>query len=118
MPRQMTISANDGPGPSGVNAWYSIGLRVSGKGDINDVRWNGPADKARLAPGQKIIAVNGQVFSSDRLRAAIRDAKGKSEPIHLIVQSDTYVSTAEIDYHDGERYPVLERVERNASVSR
>ena len=84
---------------------------LSGEGAINDVRWNSPGDKASLAPGEKIIAVNGQVFSGDRLRAAIRDAKGKPDPIRLIVQSDTYVSNAEIDYHDGERYPALERVE-------
>jgi predicted metalloprotease with PDZ domain len=107
----VTIDANSGPDPSGVNAWYSIGLRVSAKGDISDLRWNGPADKARLAPGQKILAVNGQVYSNDRLRAAIRDAKGNTEPIRLILQSDTYVTTAEIDYHDGERYPALERIE-------
>jgi hypothetical protein len=27
------------------------------------------------------------------------------------MQSDTFVSTADLDYHDGERYPVLQRVE-------
>ena len=95
----------------GVNIWHSIGLIVSGDGNIVDVRWNGPADKVKIVPGAKIIAVNGQIFSGDLLKAAIRDAKGKSEPIHLIVQSDNFVSTADIDYHDGERYPVLERVE-------
>jgi predicted metalloprotease with PDZ domain len=95
----------------GVNAWHSVGLIVSGDANIVDVRWNGPADKAKLVPGSKIIAVNGQAYSVDFLRAAIRDAKGKSEPIHLIVQLDNFVSTADIDYHDGERYPVLERVE-------
>jgi hypothetical protein len=36
--------------------------------------------------------------------------KGKTEPIQLILQSDTLVSNADIDYHDGERCPVLERV--------
>jgi predicted metalloprotease with PDZ domain len=94
-----------------VDAWYSIGVRVDAKGIIQDVRRNGPADKARIAPEDKIIAVNGQIFSGDRLRAAIRNAKGKPEPIHLIVQSDSFVSTMDIDYHEGERYPVLERVE-------
>jgi predicted metalloprotease with PDZ domain len=94
-----------------VDAWYSVGLRVNGDGTIRDVRWNGPADKARLAPGSKIIGVDGQVYSGDLLRQAIREAKGKSEPIHLIVQSDTYLTTADIDYHDGERYPALERVD-------
>ena len=70
-----------------------------------------PGRKGKLAPGYKIIAVNGQAFSGDRLRAAIHDAKGKSEPIHITFQADTFLSTADIDYHDGERYPALERVE-------
>jgi predicted metalloprotease with PDZ domain len=107
--RMMAMAA--GMRGRGVDCWYSLGIRVSGEGAIADVRWNGPADKARLAPGEKIIAVNGQIFSADALRAAIRGAKGGTEPIHLIVQADAFVSNAEIDYHDGERYPVLERVE-------
>jgi predicted metalloprotease with PDZ domain len=108
---ETVITANAGKDATVVNAWYSIGLRVGADGNIKDVHWNGPADKAKLVPGSKIIAVNGQVFSGDLLRAAIRDAKGKSEPIRLIVQLDNFVSTADIDYHHGERYPVLERVE-------
>jgi len=39
------------------------------------------------------------------------EPKENTEPIHLIVQADNFVSSAEIDYHDGERYPVLERSE-------
>jgi len=27
------------------------------------------------------------------------------------VQADSFVSTVELDYHDGERYPALERVD-------
>jgi len=93
-----------------VDTWFSIGVRANSDGTILDVRWNGPADKARLAPGSKIIGVNGQVFSGDLLRAAIREAKGKTDPIHLIVQSESFLTKADIDYHDGERYPALERV--------
>jgi predicted metalloprotease with PDZ domain len=103
------VSARRGGG--GPDCWYSIGLRVGADGAISDVRWNGPADKARLAPGQKILAVNGQIFSSDALKKAIRDAKGSTQAIQMIVQADTAVSNAEIDYHEGERYPALERVE-------
>ncbi len=95
----------------GVNAWYSLGFNASADGTISDVRWNGPADKSRLAPGQKIVAVNGTVFSPDALKAAITGAKGKTEPIHLILQSDTFITTADIDYHDGERYPSLVRTD-------
>jgi predicted metalloprotease with PDZ domain len=94
-----------------LNTWYSLGLRLSSTGAIADVRWNGPADKASLAPGQKIIGVNGKIFSNDTLKAAIQQAKGSTEPIHLILQSDAFLSTADIDYHDGERYPTLQRVD-------
>jgi predicted metalloprotease with PDZ domain len=108
---QSALSASAPGGISTVDAWYSIGLSVGSDGNIQDVRWNSPAANAKLAPGYKIIAVNGQVFSGDRLRAAIHDAKGKSEPIHITLQSDRFLSTADIDYHDGERYPALERIE-------
>ncbi len=96
---------------SAVNAWYSLGIRVSSDGTISDVRWDGPADKAKLSPGQKIFAVNGVVYSSGVLRDAIRHAKGNSEPIHLILQSNQFVSLADIDCHDGERYPALVRID-------
>ena len=76
-----------------MDCWYSIGLRMQSDGSITDVLWNGPADEARLAPGYKIIAVNGHIFSADALREAIRKAKDATEPIHLIVQADCFVST-------------------------
>ncbi len=96
-----------------IDAWYSIGIRVMADGDISDVRWNGPADKAKLFPGQKIIAVNGNIFSGDALKSAIKEAhsNAKTEPIHLILQGDTFVTTADLDYHDGERFPSLVRVD-------
>ncbi|HEY6413856.1 MAG TPA: M61 family peptidase [Edaphobacter sp.] len=108
---EKTMAAAGGPRRGGLNVWYSIGLRVNAEGVISDVRWAGPADKAKLGPGQKIIAVNGHIFSADALKAAIKDAKGKTEPIHFILQSDTFVTMADVDYHDGERYPSLVRVE-------
>ena len=107
---ERTLSSSAGPRRSGLDCWYSLGIRVSSEGQISDVRWNGPADKSRLAPGYKILAVNGSIFSNDALRDAIKGAKGKTEPIHLIVQADTFVSTFDVDYHDGERYPTLERI--------
>jgi len=110
-PSERTMAAAGGRRRGGLDCWYSIGLRINSEGNIADVLWNGPADKAKLAPGEKIIAVDGQIFSNEALRDAIRKAKGSSEPIHLIVQADSFVHTADIDYHDGERYPALERVE-------
>jgi predicted metalloprotease with PDZ domain len=106
-----TIAATGGRRGGGIDAWYSIGIRVNREGEISDLRWNGPADEAKLFPGQKIISVNGNIFSGEALRNAIKEAKGKTEPIHLIVQGDTFVTTADLDYHDGERFPSLVRVD-------
>jgi len=104
------IQAAEGRRGSGIDCWYSIGLSLGADGTIGDVLWNGPADKAGLAPGEKIMAVNDTVYSPDALREAIRDAKGTSKSIRVIVQADSFVSTMQIDYHDGERYPALERI--------
>jgi len=99
------------PGTPQLDVWYSIGIAVGSDGAITDVRVGGPADQAKLAPGEKILAVDGRIYTNDTLRAAIRRAKGATAPITLIVQSDTLVSTVPLNYHDGERYPSLVRVE-------
>jgi predicted metalloprotease with PDZ domain len=111
---ERTIAANS-PRRS-INSWFSIGLRIAPDGSISDVRWNGPADKAGLAPGQKIMGINGHVFSADALRDAIRSAKGSTDPMHLIVQADTFISTRDLDYHDGERFATLERADGTPDI--
>ncbi len=99
----------------GIDVWYSLGFRVTQDGTVGDVRLAGPADKAMLYPGAKILAVNGQAFGADGLKDALNTAidasKGTSTPIHLTVQLESEVTTMDIDYHDGQRYPSLERVE-------
>jgi predicted metalloprotease with PDZ domain len=98
-------------GAPAIDVWYSIGIRVTSDGTLTDIRWDGPADKAKLSPGQKIYAVNGTVFSAEALHSAIRDAKGKPDPIHLILQTGNQVSSVDLDYHLGERYPILTRID-------
>ncbi|HEX9202160.1 MAG TPA: M61 family peptidase, partial [Acidobacteriaceae bacterium] len=108
---ESTVAASGNRRGGGINVWYSLGLRVAADGTITDVRWGGPTDKAKFSPGQKIFAVNGVIFTGDGLKAAVRQAKGKTEPIHFILQTNNFVSLADVDYHDGERYPTLVRVE-------
>ncbi len=98
-----------GRGGPRIDCWYSIGLRLDHSGTIQDVRWGGPADMAQLAPGYRILAVNGKLYSPDVMLQAIRDSKGTTAPMELIVARDSFVSTFHIQYHDGERYPALER---------
>jgi predicted metalloprotease with PDZ domain len=104
----MASASKRHPGP---DVWYSLGLRIKTDGTITDVRWGGPADNAKLAPGQKIIAIDGIIFSADALKAAIKQSLGNTAPIHLILQTDNFVTLADLNYHDGERYPSLQRVE-------
>ncbi|MBB5064143.1 M61 family metallopeptidase [Granulicella mallensis] len=96
---------------SGPNVWYSLGLRLNAEGVIYDVRWGGPADKAKLAPGQKLIAVNGHVLSTDSLHEALVAAKSNTEPIHFLMQTESYIKPIDVDYHDGERFPAMVRVD-------
>jgi predicted metalloprotease with PDZ domain len=112
-----------GRGPAGPNVWYSLGLRLNAEGVISDVRWGSPADKGKLAPGQKLIAVNGRVFSAPAggageegapkgvLHEALVAAKTSAEPIHFLVQTESYIRTVDVDYHDGEKFPAMVRVE-------
>ena len=103
-------------GRMGPDVWYSLGLRLTAEGTLYDVRWASPADKAKLAPGSKIIGVNGQVYTADGLRAAIAAAKGKTEPLHLIIQSDTFLTMVDLPWYEGEKYPFLERVESTPAL--
>lgn len=43
----------------GVNVWYALGLNLDVQGAISDVRIRTPADAAKLAHGEKILAVTG-----------------------------------------------------------
>ena len=95
---------------AGANVWYSLGLHLDAQGAISDVRVGSPGDAAKIAPGEKILAVNGNVYSGDGMKDAVRATK-TGGPMNLIVQNDTHVRTVAIDYHDGERYPHLERID-------
>jgi predicted metalloprotease with PDZ domain len=84
---------------------------VSTKGDITDVLPDGPAFKAGFIPGMGIVSVDGRAFSGEVLKEAIRGAKDGRDPIRLTVKSGPFVKELAVDYHGGERYPRLERVE-------
>jgi len=93
-----------------LDFWSSIGLRVNTDGALTDLTKDGPADKAGLGPGMRLVAVNGRAFTPALLRAAVHDAEGSGPAIELIVENSGFYKVIRIDYHGGERYPVLERV--------
>jgi predicted metalloprotease with PDZ domain len=90
---------------------YSLGLSVSGDGTVRAVLWGSPAFTAGLAPGNKIAAVNGMAFESmDVLTDAITAAHTTNAPIELLLRAGARYRTVSIPYHDGLRYPHLERI--------
>jgi predicted metalloprotease with PDZ domain len=94
-----------------VDAWFSLGLMVNNSSTIDDVRVDSPAFQAGLGPGMKLVAVNGHGYNGDAFKAAIRGAKGTASSIELIVSNDNEFRTVRLDYHGGEEYPQLERVQ-------
>jgi predicted metalloprotease with PDZ domain len=92
------------------NLMFSIGVDIDNKDNsIAGIMWDGPAFKTSLTEGDVILAVNGNAYSAEELRQAIKDAKGTSAPIELIVKSGDRFIVTHIDYHGGLRYPHLER---------
>ncbi len=94
-----------------IDLTQSIGISLGENGRIYDVIYNGPSYKAGIGPGMRITAVNGSVYSPTVLKDAIEAAQATTAPIRLIIANGTEVQTYSVDYHDGIRYPHLERDE-------
>jgi predicted metalloprotease with PDZ domain len=94
---------------------FSLGFLVRDPGGENgdevvDVVPGSPTALAGVAPGMKLVAVNGRKWSPDDLHAAIRRAKTAGEAIELLIENEDFFRTYQVDYHGGERYPHLERI--------
>jgi predicted metalloprotease with PDZ domain len=89
---------------------YSVGFTLSHDANLTSVLWEGPAFKAGLKVGDKLVAVNGIAYDGDKLKEAITEAKGDKAPIELLVKDGDHYRTVQVDYHDGLRYPRLQRI--------
>jgi predicted metalloprotease with PDZ domain len=113
-----TVVYNDTPNtitPSGPEdertSDYTLtaGMTLRKDGTVSDITPEAPAAAAGLAPGMKVIAVNGRRFTTDLLDTAIREAKGGSAPIALLVENTDFFKTYNVSYSGGLRYAHLER---------
>jgi predicted metalloprotease with PDZ domain len=94
---------------------FSLGLIVHNPGgeggdQVAEVIPGSPAALAGIAPGMRLRAVNGRRWTPEILREAIGQSKGKNGAIELLVENEDYFQTCRVEYHDGERYPHLERL--------
>ena len=104
--KYFTNAEKSGP----TNVTYSIGLSIAKDGEIGAVIWDSPAFKAGLDVGTVIQAVNGVGYSGDVMKAAIVTAQTSKEPIRLLVKNGTRYREVPIDYHNGPRYPRLQKI--------
>ena len=89
----------------------SIGLTIAREESrIADVRWDGPAFQAGMAPGGKLIAVNNQAYKPERLADAIKAAQTNKGSIELLVKSGDLYRSYKVAYQGGPKYPHLERI--------
>jgi predicted metalloprotease with PDZ domain len=86
---------------------FSIGASLDKEGKLTEVLWDGPAFRAGLTEGTQVVAVNAQAYSEDGLKDAVR----RKGPLELLVRDKDEFRTVAVDYHDGLRYPRLERIE-------
>lgn len=89
---------------------FSIGVITTSAGRVTEVLWDSPAFNQSVTVGSSIVSVNGVEYSHTAMRRIITDAKTNPAPIELIIRDGTRYRTLSIDYHDGLRYPTLERV--------
>jgi len=75
---------------------------------VIDVVPGSPADRAGLAPGGRIVAVNGRRQGREVLADAI-EATPRRGSVELLVEDADFFRTFVVEYRGGSRYPLLER---------
>lgn len=90
--------------------WYTYGVNIGKDDAITDVREGSPAWQAGMAPGMKIMAVDGQSYSDKVLDYVLKQAEQSTTPTIFIVQQDGWFRTLQVSYHGGPRYPHLVRI--------
>ena len=92
-----------------LNLSYSIGAIVNTDGVVLDVNPELPAARSGLAPGMKIVGINGRSWSAETLHDAVAATNQANSSIELRVDNGGFQETYKVAYRGGERYPHLQR---------
>jgi len=94
----------------GIDLSTSLGLVVAKKGAIKSVTWEGPAFRAGISIGARLVSVGQQAYTDDLLKQAIKTAAVDRQPIELTFEADGVTRSVKIDYFGSLRYPRLEPI--------
>ena len=100
-----------------IDLRYSIGILVQNDGTVLDSAPGMSAYNAGIVPGMRLLAVNGQRFSLAGIEQAVRQSKNGGA-LEFQVANGNFTSLARIDYHDGIKFPQLERNSSKADLLR
>lgn len=96
--------------PSGIDYYDSLGVMLGGDGSVNDIRLGGPADRAKLGPGMKIVGIGDRKWSRELMDEAVQKSSN-SAAIDLLVEDGSHLKRFQLQYFEGPRYLSLTRDE-------
>jgi predicted metalloprotease with PDZ domain len=88
---------------------YSIGMVVKDDGTVQDVALGGLAQKAGIAPTDKLVAIDNRQFTATLLRETVQATASNTKVIEFLVKSGEYYSVHKVEYQGGEKFPHLVR---------
>lgn len=98
-----------------IDLCASLGMILRDDGSVVDVIPLKAADKAGVAAGMKLLAINGRRWTVEGLRAAIAATK-ESKGIDMLFEHADFYETVKIKYGEGEKYPKLEQLPKSRDM--
>ena len=92
-----------------IDARYSLGLWMSDTGVIKDVLVGSLAYKAGIGPGMRLEAIQDRAVNPYVVHDLLKYSTESKEPLRLLVSNGGFYKTYTIDYHGGEKFPILVR---------
>jgi predicted metalloprotease with PDZ domain len=92
-----------------VDLTAALGMLLKEDGTVQDVIAGKSADRAGVAPGMKVVAVNARRWSAQGMRTALAATKTGEAKLQLLIENGDLFQTYALEYRGGEKYARLER---------